>query len=102
MKTPFLKTLALATLAIVAPLSANAVDLSQYSAQEVQEIATMCENDTSFVGSALCDSVETNIIDFEADVELEQDADDGADEFEVLYAVDDICDFDTDDEDCDQ
>lgn len=98
MKTPFLKTLAIATVAITASFSASAVDLSQFSEKEVAEIVTMCDNDPASVGMELCDSFE------EFALSDKEDIDEGTAEFELLSATSElntVCDFDSNDADCD-
>lgn len=97
MKNQILKTLAIATLVITAS-SASAVDLSQFSKQEVAEIASMCENDPSSVGEEVCDSFVEFALDTEENIE------ESSTEFELLSAtseVDDVCEFDSSDKDCD-
>lgn len=98
MKTPFLKPLAIATFAITASFSANAIDLSQFSKQEVADIVNMCENNPSSVEVELCNSFEEFTLDDKADI------DEGTADFEFLSAtsdVDDVCEFDSNDKECD-
>lgn len=98
MKNPMLKTLAIATFVITAT-SANALDLSKYSKQEVTEMVAMCENDPSALGEEVCDS----FVEFE--LETQESIEEASTEFELLNAStdidNDICQFDSTDKDCD-